>query len=1055
MGDIDEREIESRMRDMRTPPDIVARRRLLERVEAGLFTRPQAPAEPVLKSRYRLTELLGAGGMGIVYGAHDPELDRRVAIKLVQARSSVDRDVARDLLREARVLARLAHPHVVPVYDIGSYAPRDLEGLGVPRTDDEGEHLFVVMEWVKGATLDRWLDEAVRPRKRILEVFAQAGAGLAAAHAVGVVHRDFKPRNVIVGRDGRPRVLDFGLARREGDPTSGVCGVEPEEETRQVFDPMQTLVRTGMALGTPAYMAPEQHRGGHGDARSDQYSFCLALYEALTGVRPFGGDSIPNIAREKLRGRVEFPATARIPRRLRRVLRRGLRPDPSERYPSMDPLLEELRALSHPRRSWAIAGGVSFLVGTGLTAMVAGDPGADCEADARTQIAGVWNDEVRVRLGRAFSIDPAPYAQASWATVEDEIDAFAERWVDSETRVCRGEDAGPLKAARATCLDDQRERLTALIDVFGSGRHEVVGSAVALLEDLPRVADCGSVTQQRPPSTRLRPTTLALARARALDDAGETTAARAVLLEEVAKHGDARSSSTASLHLLLARMDLRRGDLNGAEAQAYAAWTTAELGGDSRRVNRAVLVLAATRRARGRYADATDLISVVNARSTHEPPASALRARVLTETGELAWARGEFETADATLAEAAQAWVEARGARASGYRMAVSTRALVLAKLGRTEDATAMLRDLIVQLRAQHGEGHPVLAETKLDLASVLRAAQQPMAALEQVREAVALADRAGYEGRLGRADALEVAATLELALGRAVAAEGLAARLVDEQQAALGEGHLQLVDAHSTVALARMNRGRPLAALEALEDAQHANETAPEPSPLVDGMLSALQCDVWMQLGDADRALERCRVSLHAWQSVAPDNPTTALIQLVHANAQADAGNVERARSEADHAHALLVRAEAPAVMRGQAAVLQGELWMSAGALGEAARRFEEARWLLRADPSSSPAEWVRVSLRLATLAALNGDRGRAIEYARTAVDFAKVQGLEVDVAAASSDMLAALLRDVDPIEARRHRGEAAATWELLAAEDDAVTEFRRWSRRARRAVR
>ena len=185
------------------------------------------------------------------------------------------------------------------------------------------------------------------------------------------------------------------------------------------------------------------------------------------------------------------------------------------------------------------------------------------------------------------------------------------------------------------------------------------------------------------------------------------------------------------------------------------------------------------------------------------------------------------------------------------------------------------------------------------------------------------------------------------------------------------------------------------------------------------------------------------------------PDSPTTALMQLMHANALANAGNVERAAREADDAHARLVLAEAPLVMRGQAAVLQGEMWMSAGVLGEAARRFEEARWLLRTDPGSSPVQWVRASLRLATLAALTGDRGRAIEFARTAVDFAKVQGLQADVAAASSEMLAALLRDVAPLEARRLREDASRQWAQLAAEDDAIADFRRWSRRARRAVR
>ncbi|HHH29550.1 MAG TPA: serine/threonine protein kinase, partial [Polyangiaceae bacterium] len=256
--------------------------------------------------RYEIRACAGIGGMGVVYEAYDPELDRRIALKVLRPHHRGEG--SRRLSREARALAKLSHPNVVSVFDVGS----------------EGDRVFIAMELIDGSTLREWLDE-VRSRAEVLEAFIEAGRGLAAAHERGLVHRDFKPDNVLVGEDGRVVVTDFGLARH-----------------RFVSD-TDDVTRDGAIVGTPAYMAPEVRSGGDVDARSDQFSFAVALYQALHGHLP----------------RVDLPLmqgarSAQLGWRLRRVLRRALDGDPSKRFRTMDALVEELERCRAPRRGPAI-----------------------------------------------------------------------------------------------------------------------------------------------------------------------------------------------------------------------------------------------------------------------------------------------------------------------------------------------------------------------------------------------------------------------------------------------------------------------------------------------------------------------------------------------------------------------------------------------------------------------------------------------------------------------------------------------------------------------------
>jgi serine/threonine protein kinase len=270
--------------------------------------------------------------MGVVYRARDPELDRDVALKLLLP--ELHEDVAGGdgqlrLQREARAMARLSHPNVVSVFDIGTV----------------GDQWFVAMELVDGRTLTRWLEEESRPVDEILDVFTQAGRGLSAAHAIGLVHRDFKPDNVLVGKEGRPRVTDFGLARRAGAVFGMASGAAP------TLDDFGSISRSGTIAGTPLYMAPEQFVGGPVSAQTDQFSFCVALWHALHGERPFEASDIPSLASAVLQGRVR-PPSSRVPEEVTKAMSRGLNPAPEQRFPTMDELLAaiDLKRLERAER---------------------------------------------------------------------------------------------------------------------------------------------------------------------------------------------------------------------------------------------------------------------------------------------------------------------------------------------------------------------------------------------------------------------------------------------------------------------------------------------------------------------------------------------------------------------------------------------------------------------------------------------------------------------------------------------------------------------------------
>jgi len=277
-----------------------------------------------------VTGELGAGGMGVVYAAHDPELDRRVALKVLRAAAATDEERMR-MLREGQAMARVTHPNVITVYEVGV----------------EGSLVFLAQELLDAGTLGKWLEKRRRSQPEIIDKFIAAGRGLAAAHKAGLVHRDFKPDNVLLGKDGRVRVSDFGLARALGPGEDDLPAATRANMARAQLElsrsPMSPLTRTGAVLGTPMFMAPEQHNGERADERSDQFAFSVALYRALYGAWPFEGKTAVALADAVIAGRLQKPPSgAKVPAWLRKIVVRGLATDPAARYPSMDAMLAEL-----------------------------------------------------------------------------------------------------------------------------------------------------------------------------------------------------------------------------------------------------------------------------------------------------------------------------------------------------------------------------------------------------------------------------------------------------------------------------------------------------------------------------------------------------------------------------------------------------------------------------------------------------------------------------------------------------------------------------------------
>jgi len=433
--------------------------------------------------------------MGIVYAAYDPKLDRKIAIKVMRRRGGSDPERSQGrMLREAQTLAKLSHPNVVAVHDTGL-----LDG-----------QVFVAMDYVEGDNLRQWLRAKKRTREEIIDMVVQSGAGLAAAHAAGIVHRDFKPDNVLVGVDGRAQVLDFGLARVRTETPVDQAVIVRMEDVDDAFDasddPDGATRGTdlpGRPAGTPAYMAPEQHlRKTVGD-KADQFAFCVTLYEALCGRPPFPAEG-KELREAIIAGEIlEPPRHSPLPRELRQILWRGMAKEPDDRFASMDALLAQLqRDRGRRRRVVGLAAGGAGLVAVTAAVVATTRPPDDPCAGSESRLDDAWGDDARQAIASAFGGSGRIDAERSATAVTAQLDDYAARWVAMYEDACRAthvrhEQSETMLDLRMECLERREQSLDALVQTIGRGEGSVLDRAPIAAASLPSLAGCADAVALR------------------------------------------------------------------------------------------------------------------------------------------------------------------------------------------------------------------------------------------------------------------------------------------------------------------------------------------------------------------------------------------------------------------------------------------------------------------------------------------------------------------------------------------------------------------------------
>jgi serine/threonine protein kinase/tetratricopeptide (TPR) repeat protein len=813
-----------------------------------------------------ILELLGKGGMGVVYKAYDPGLGRSIALKVLSTQGTSQALFERRLLREAQALARLSHPNVITVHDVGAV--------------DAG--VFVAMEFVEGSTLRQWLRDRQRSNREIVDAFVAAGEGLAAAHRAGLVHRDFKPDNVMVGSDGRVRVLDFGLARAawneagepaEEDESAAAAGQEEASSARSepdsssvrasaptegvdVVDPpgalgsggaitstsrwndhfSHQLTHVGAVMGTPRFMAPEQHLGRAVDERADQFSFCVSLYGALYGTAPFAGRTTTEMRDAVLSGKVgDAPSDARVPGWQRQVLLRGLAVEPSKRYPSMSELLDALRRDPRAKRMRWVRFGVAALA---VSAAAFGwrqqrrHQVRLCES-AGSRLAGIWDDGVKDKVRGAFAATRAPYASETFRRIEGLLDRYANDWTAIRTDACeatqlRGEQSPQLMDLRMACLDRRAAEFAALSAVYQQADTSVVERAVQAangLGDLKACSDASALLaagkheptapEQKKELSALR---AELVRVKANVNAGRY--ARAVeevapLVERARRLGF--EPATADALLLSARAKASAGKLEESLREASEAALEADAGGDDAMRVKAGTALVGWLSSMGRF-DEAERTSVVAEAALRRTGQTGGRAEWLVATSTFLSRRGQLEESARRDREALEV---ARREDLSLEQIAEIQRHLATmeARLGHVPEAKALNEEADQMVIRALGPEHPLRIKFLGDRSFIVGAANDGLGMARYAEEAIALALRVAPDhGGLSVAysNACSARASLheyEVALPECEAGVEATIRL-------FGKDSINLTYAYA-------NRGDALAGLERYQDAIASYQSA------------------------------------------------------------------------------------------------------------------------------------------------------------------------------------------------------------------------------------
>jgi tetratricopeptide (TPR) repeat protein len=850
---------------------------------------PEALPRGACLGRYLILEKLGSGGMGVVYAAYDASLDRRVALKLLREDASGEALAARQdrLLREARAMARLSHPNVNTVFEVGTYQGR----------------LFLAMELVEGTTLRGWLAERPRAWREVAGVFLQAGRGLAAAHQAGLVHRDVKPDNLLVGADGRVRVTDFGLVSSGGaePPTRAAPGPRAADP-----DGDGSLTRTGALMGSPAYMAPEQIEGDKATPASDQFSFCVALHEALTGERPFTGDSLPEVLDHIRAGQVvSGPRAGAVPAFLLQAVRRGLSADPAARYPDLTLLLRELeRDPARTRRravAWLGVAAAVLLGGAGLAFGLTGSPDV-CAAPER-HLAGVWDEGVKARIETAFRATGLPQAEATALRVGEQLDAHASAWAAERKAACEathlhGEQSPALMDLRMRCLDRRLLELRALGDVLAGADDEVMARAEAAVAALQPLAVCRDArtlaAQVEPPSDPAARLKLAEVERRLAEAEAQYRAGRYPLaLDEVGPAAALAAEvgykpAQAEALLLRGRIEDANGKLEEAEASLRAALLAAEAGRHDRAAAEAwIQLLSVVGDRRGRYQEGPRLAEHARASLERLGEDRALAATLAIHLGDVLSQEKRYQEAHAqyqVALEARRVLFDPDDRRVLDSLASVATN---LRQQAKPEEAERLQREVLAGVERSLGAEHPHHAQAESDLAAILFEAGRQEESLELQRHALATWEKTLRPGHPSLGNAYNRMAAALLKLGRMDEAIEAFHRAHAVRLQAYGPDHTQTADVLYNLGVLYHMQKKYDRAQQQFELAAAGYLAAQGPASPKVAQIEYAICGMLRLQKKLEEGLTHCRLSREIWERI-PGAPPLQLARTLVAIGQA-----------------------------------------------------------------------------------------------------------------------------------------------------------------------
>ncbi|MCA9690119.1 MAG: serine/threonine protein kinase, partial [Myxococcales bacterium] len=780
-----------------------------------------------------------------------PELDRKVAVKLVRPSvlASEKESSARErLMREAQTMAQLSHPNVVAVHDVG-----EVDG-----------QVFLAMDYIEGETLLRWCRRGPslqwRPWPEILEMFIQAGRGLAAAHRSGIVHRDFKPENVLVDADGRARVLDFGLAASRRRPLEGPLvdslsstssGAGSSSSTHSLRD--SRITPEGMLTGTPAYMSPEQHLGHETDAQSDQFSFCVALHEGLYRVRPFLGRTLKEFRAAVLRNKiVDPPSETKVPTWVRRAILRGLSIHVEDRFPSMDALLAALDPAPRRarRRRWVAAGVGAVIVAGALgyreylvrdyQRQLAAAAEVDHCADVGEPIEAIWGPQPRAQVRAALIGTKLAYAGDVAKRVEQRFDEFAGEWSAMRIEACRatrvdGTQSEELLDLRMACLDRRATSFAALVEVLSAADGTVVENAIQAASNLPRLGTCadtsGLLARVAPPEDEA--------------DVREVEAVRRELTEasarnDAGRHGEALERTDAALvparrldyRPLLGESMLLRGEIldslgeyeRAADSLREAYWH-ALASRDDRVSSRAASLLVHVEGERGvpeqalrwsRHAEAIiDRLAADGATIVGE-----WRAGLANHVAGVYARTGKYDEALDGYLHALDGMIAARGRRDLPVAGIYNNIGNLLVRRGQSARAIEHFHAALEIYEAALGAQHPLVAVALSNLGDAYRAERALAEAKEYTRRAATIFEATLSPDHPNLGTVYNNLCEIEYMAGELESAEARCRQALAIIERALGETSIYTAYPRTALGEVLLARGQPAEARDALQPA-------------------------------------------------------------------------------------------------------------------------------------------------------------------------------------------------------------------------------------------